>query len=238
MISETAEVDLQSRESPFWGNRENLLPEEKLALQGIIGLEDLVEKKSREQLSNFKLDYFATDLYEIASEPFGHPSRSYRQDNNVITGGGIEYPDYHFIPRLMKELGEKATSSLEEAERNPGDVAKAMEAARHFHEMIYIHPFRDLNGRIARGLVHFALRRLGYLLPQWGFEARGAYLDAVSEGVNNPEAFDTFLARALLSSYESLDKKFDEVESEELDMFRRIQKSLNEFVTRSVPQTV
>lgn len=216
MVSETAEVDLQTKESPFWAKAEELTGKEKLALEGIVNMESLVGVRSKEPLSEFKFDYMATDMFEEAAKPLGFPSRSYRQDNYSVTGGDIEYPDYHLIPRLMKELGGKVEIALAQASANPGDISKVLNSARLAHEMIYIHPFRDFNGRISRGLVHYVLRRLGYFLPDWQFSGRGKYLDAVADGYKDGHAFEVFLAKALHSSYGKVAATFQDVPDDKL----------------------
>jgi|SRR3989344_1139090 len=216
MDSETAEVDPRAKESPFWRKHEGLSKQEKLALDGLVDMELLVEQRSSESIPEFKFDYLATDMYEAVTRPFGYPSRNYRQDNWEVTGGNIEYPDYPQIPGLMKDLGKELKEALQEVAADPQDIAKVIRAARLAHDMIYIHPFRDFNGRISRGLTHYVLGRFGYLLPDWQFQGRGAYLDAVAAGYQDRHQFEIFLAKSLGSSYDKVAASFEDIDDKGL----------------------
>ena len=233
MVSEPAEFDVQLRESPFWQKREELSSLEEQELLGIINMESLATSRSGEPLRDFNLGSLATDMFEEAAKPLGHPSRSYRQDNYAVTGGDIEYPDYYMIPRLAKELGVEVEEAISEAEKNR-EVALVIKAASLIHGLIYIHPFRDFNGRVSRGLVHYVLKRLGYLLPDWQFEGRGRYLDAVSAGYQDRHEFEKFLSNALLSSYIKVGQDFEKLPDENLSTretgIRRITRELENYL--------
>lgn len=216
MVSEPAELVPQPKESPFWRKQEELSTTEEQELLGIINMESLVTERSGEPLSDFNLGRLATDMFEEAAKPLGHPSRSYRQDNYAVTGGDIEYPDYPMIPRLMKGLGNEVEEAISEAEKSREDISKIIKAASLAHSVIYIHPFRDFNGRVSRGLTHYVLRKLGYLLPDWQFEGRGRYLDAVSAGYVDGHDFEKYLSSALLSSYIKARQGFEKLPDESL----------------------
>lgn len=233
MIVESVEVGPQNKESLYWGTREELTVDEQLEVRGLEAMESLVAERGVEPLNNFQIDYLATDMYEEITKPFGFPSRSYRQDNYSITGGNIEYPDYHLISRRMKGIGSEAIELLREAEKTPDDVGKVIAAAALMHRVVYVHPFRDFNGRISRGLVHYALRRLGYQLPDWQFSGRNGYLDAVADGNEDQHKFEAFLSKAMLSSYKKIGQDFDQVHANELGedalKIRRVTSQLQEY---------
>jgi len=201
------EVNLATEASPVWKERETLTPDEVRALEGIFNLESLVEKKAADPEVTFSLPSLATDLYEEAFRPLGQSTRSYRNTNIIVVEGNLEYPEHHLVPRLMRELGVDISALWQETVADHKDVAKVVRLCRKIHEMVYIHPFLDGNGRVTRGLIHFALRRFGYYLPDWRVEGRDGYLDAVSEAKDNPQVFEQFLTKALTSSYKKVESQ-------------------------------
>jgi len=205
--NEPQEVSPQFRESPFWKEREKLTSTEKKALKGIRNLERLVQRRARDPKIEFNLVELTTDLYEEAFKPFGFSSRGYRQNNTVVTQGDLEYSDHNLVPRLMHSLGEETELAYRRVSKDPKDVAEIIFLVRKVHDIVYLHPFPDGNGRVARGLVHFVLRRFGYYLPNWRFAGRDGYVDAVANGYDNRQVFDRFLTQALISSYRDKETK-------------------------------
>ena len=71
MDSETAEVDPRAKESPFWRKHEGLSKQEKLALDGLVDMELLVELRPSENIPEFIFNYLATNMYEAVTRPLG-----------------------------------------------------------------------------------------------------------------------------------------------------------------------
>lgn len=211
-VTLSPEKNLQKEPSPIWKERENLTEDEARGLQGIVNLEVLVNQRVKDTDYNFDLAMMATDLYEVAFLPFGWRSRSYRNMNIVVQGGNLEYPDFNEVPRLMRGLGREVQAQLVQI-NSPTDVGAILKLCGKIHEMVYIHPFPDGNGRVTRGLVHFVLKRFGYRLPEWRAKGRDAYIDVVEEAHENPAVFEEFLTDALIASYrrEELTSKLAEI---------------------------
>lgn len=199
-VSVSPEKNPQKEPSPVWKERENLTEEEVKGLQGLVNLETLVVQRAKATDYNFDLAMMATDLYEAAFLPFGQSSRSYRNTNIMVQGGNLEYPDFNEVPRLMRELGREVQAQRAQIE-SPSDLGAILKLCGKIHEMVYIHPFPDGNGRVTRGLIHFVLKRFGYRLPEWRFKGRDAYLDVVEEARENPAVFEEFLTNAIIASY-------------------------------------
>jgi Fic family protein len=68
-----------------------------------------------------------------------------------------------------------------------GRVERLVAIAAAHHRLLWIHPFADGNGRVARLLSHALLRRVGVGSPLWSV-ARGL--------ARNVEAYRAYLARA------------------------------------------
>lgn len=192
--------ELRDRQSPFWKDRELLTSDELKALQGTQNLERF--SSARALISGDPdIENLTMDMYEKLFQPFGVVERGYRQMNTIVMGGKLEYPDYLIIPRAMREFSADLVKLFKSADDDPSDVGKVIKVAKKAHDIVYVHPFPDGNGRTARALTHYVLRRLGYGLPFWRYKGRDAYLDAVGEGYNNPPALEAFITEALIVSY-------------------------------------
>lgn len=201
MPDPTNELNLPPEQSSYWKERSTLSQSEVLELRGTRGMDRLVWIKSRLPYEiNFEV--LANDLYGEIFRPFGHDVKGYRETNTVVIGSGIERTDYTIVPRLMRSFSQELQESFGEAMQEPNDISKVIACARKAHELVYIHPFPDGNGRIARGLTHYVLKRLGYFLPAWRYAGRSAYLDAIEEGYEDKRVFERFLTGALIASYQ------------------------------------
>ncbi len=85
-----------------------------------------------------------------------HAGRYKTRPNSVITPTGerFEYASPEETPALMSDLVQWYNNAVAEGELTPIQLA-----ALFHYRYIRIHPFEDGNGRIARLMVNFILRR-------------------------------------------------------------------------------
>ena len=99
-----------------------------------------------------------TDLKDIhkiiAKELVVHPGE-YRQYDTSVIGAGFTPPTYQEIPEHIDEL-------LEFINDNPDELSPIELAAHAHYYLAWIHPFENVNGRMARLLLNFILLRNGY----------------------------------------------------------------------------
>jgi len=228
------ETNPQSEPSPVWKESDTLTPDEIKALEGIINVENHAAKLAKEIKDSINLPLLATDFYEEAFKPLGHPSRNYRNTNTLVVNGELEYPAYQEIPGLMGDLNREVEFLWKDVALDPNEASKILDLCSKIHEMIYIHPFMDGNGRVTRALVHLALYRFGYRLPHWRYSGRDGYLDAVSAAWHNPKIFKNFLAKALISSYKEIEEKYrmddDLKDDRDIESFIKTRIELEEYL--------
>lgn len=124
------------------------------------------------------------------------PGGIYRTINVYISGSENRLPDYHDVPRLMKEfyqdLSEKnAICNMPECDINPIELACLAHA-----NFINIHPYKDGNGRTARLMMNFQLMSYGYLPISIPEKIRSEYCKALDlyQGNGNLEPFVKIVA--------------------------------------------
>jgi len=206
----------QFEKSPFWKySKEGINDFERKALKGILDIERLAKRLGKDSQVEFDLEKFALDFYELAFRPFGHGIRQYRQTNVVVMGSPLEYPDYFDVPKIMKKQGEETKREVAKAE-DCASVKAVIQASRKIHEMVYIHPFPDGNGRITRAIVNFLFWRTGLVPPDWRYQGRDGYIEAVEQTAtrNDPRIFESFLAGALLSNLSRFEQRIQSSRSE------------------------
>ncbi len=93
---------------------------------------------------------FQTDCYRMTQEYVG-------------TGSLYTDPDIHFIPPRPEELSELMTAFYDCATRiMESDIHPVARAATLSFLFVYLHPFRDGNGRLHRFLIHHVLAATGF----------------------------------------------------------------------------
>ena len=114
------------------------------------------------------------------------------------------WPSSFIVPenmaRFEKEVLAKHTPCT------PRELGKVCLSAAMVHaDFLYIHPFREGNGRMARWLADIMLTQAGYPLPAYRFAGKGsrrvraAYLEAVRSGyAQDYEALASFFEEAVL----------------------------------------
>lgn len=118
-----------------------------------------------------------------------------------VTYSGKEAPQYFQIPELMENLCQDLTERLKHIPSKNAEnyIIEVVELLAWFqHRFVYIHPFKDYNGRIARMLTILILLRFN--LPPIELEAktkndRIIYIRALQKA----DAGDYFLLEDLIS---------------------------------------
>ena len=82
----------------------------------------------------------------------------YRDVN--ISKGGFAFPASRFLPQTMQEFEDLILSKLPNKYNTKDELIK--DIAKVHGELLFIHPFREGNGRTARMLANLMLRKQGY----------------------------------------------------------------------------
>lgn len=235
MSEQDSELSLVTSQSSFWKERGGLSRDELLELRGTHGMDRLVNIKSMLPY-DVNFEDLSKELYREIFMPFGSDVREYRESNTMIIGGKTEFPDPLVVPTLMKEFSRDLEHLFKEARLDPENISKVIKSANKAHDIVHIHPFADGNGRVARGLVHYVLKRLGYILPSWRYLGRNEYLRATEEGKDNPKVFEEFLAGALIQSYKERERQFPQASATVASTRMKLENFLKS--VRSAPVTV
>jgi Fic family protein len=114
----------------------------------------------------------------------------YRTVTAFITGSKYPLPKPSELPSLMKGFIRKA--SAHKKKLHP------IESAAKIHkEFVFIHPFIDGNGRVARLLMNFTLLQEGYLLAIISPILRAEYIRHLEEAHKNDDGFVKFIGEAV-----------------------------------------
>jgi len=110
------------------------------------------------------------------------PTGEYRRGKIVIERSAYAPPPASRIPLLMKQLNENAAKEQKrmDASNEPGDALRR--AVNVHHQIVWIHPFADGNGRVARLAMNHLLRRYGLpyvILPP--LSEAGEHFEALEE---------------------------------------------------------
>ena len=146
---------------------------------------EAIQKKEIDETYIKKLHYlFAKDIKDIPC-----PGEYRNVSKTFVTISGSEYPcpDYEQVPEKMAEFIDWADTVR--SEMHP--VEYAAEAHRRF---VYIHPFPDGNGRVARLLMNTVLLQEHYMPVLIHPDQRKAYVKSLENGRIYPGGFDIFIA--------------------------------------------
>jgi len=129
-----------------------------------------------------------------------------------VTVGTYTPPAYYQLPQLVKTLCDDLTERLNHLPssfKQEQYLAQVISLLAWFqHRLVWIHPFQDYNGRIARLLTNLLLLKLD--LPIIEIKAdtkedRERYIKAMKEAdKNNLTELENLLARALKENLENL----------------------------------
>lgn len=141
----------------------------------------LKDKKtiSESDIKNLHL-LFAKHIDEIPNHG------EYRKEPVFITGSEYPLPHYEDVPKLMKDFVEWM-----EKNRNKGNAVQF--AALAHKNFVYIHPFVDGNGRVARLLMNAILLQNGYLPASIPPMRKYDYSMALENGRKDKDGFVNFI---------------------------------------------
>ncbi len=153
----------------------------------LVFLEKLANKK------NPVTEMDLLNLHKLITDKNLSPLESgfYRRERVYITESAHIPPSPKEVPVLMKEILGLLNGKEE------GDEIKTVEAAaRLHHRLVFIHPFTDGNGRLARLLTNLKLMRAGFPPIILRKAERKSYYDALEKAdKGNLQPFTTMIAR-------------------------------------------
>lgn len=114
------------------------------------------EKNPNFQISEFFIKQIHTVLTNGLTTEGSKQPGVYRSHNVSITGSQHKPPEFLYIPELMSEL----ITFINKKEPPQADLIKVAIAHHHF---VWIHPFDNGNGRMARLLTYIMLRQYGFI---------------------------------------------------------------------------
>ena len=113
---------------------------------------------------------------------------TYRTKKAFITGSKYPLPSSEELPSLMQGM----VNNLIEIRSDTHPVKWAALAHKQF---VFIHPFIDGNGRVARLLMNLLLMQAGYTIAIIPPICRPEYIQALEKAHENDQAFILFIAR-------------------------------------------
>ena len=139
----------------------------------------------------------------------------YRTGNVRITGSAVTPPNYLKIVRLMEEY-------IQDIEKFKINTIK--KSAFIHHRIVWIHPFYDGNGRVARLLTNLYLMKKGYPTIILKKEDRKKYYKTLNQADHGDlSPFTNFIARAVNESLQYYLSVF--VDEEHLILLKELAKS-------------
>jgi Fic family protein len=114
----------------------------------------------------------------------------YRVDRVVISGSRYPLPVPDKVPGLMKELVERI-ARMRESEH------PVIAAARAHLEFVFIHPFIDGNGRVARLLMNLVLLQEGYSIGLIPPVLRAGYISSLETAHENDRQCVELICRSV-----------------------------------------
>ena len=105
-----------------------------------------------------------------------------------ITGSSYPCPDYEKVPEMMSDLVDWANSVR-------GEIHPVELAAEFHRKFVYIHPFPDGNGRVARLMMNMILLQNRYMPVLISPRIRSTYIKKLEDGRIFPTEFDMFIAK-------------------------------------------
>ena len=121
----------------------------------------------------------------------------YRTEQVYITGSQYPVPRPALIAEDMKSL----IAWLAKNERGMHPAVLAAEAHKRF---VFIHPFIDGNGRVARLLMNLCLLRSGYTLAMVPPILRGEYISLLEKAHHDAVHFQIFIAERVLETQKDI----------------------------------
>ncbi len=130
---------------------------------------------------------------QIDSEKAG----AYRQERVIISGSQYSTPNPSKVPQLMTKFSDWLAQN--EDKMHPVEFA-----ARAHKEFVFIHPFIDGNGRVARLLMNLCLIRKGYTIAIIPPILRGEYIALLEKAHQNERPFVEFIVDRVAETQKDL----------------------------------
>ena len=130
---------------------------------------------------------------------------TYRSESVFVTGSDFKFPSSKAAPKLMGELFEKTMPGMQ-------NLHPVVQAARFHKEFVYIHPFGDGNGRIARLGMNTILLQHGFLPVQIHPVIRQEYIDALRLAQSDDTVFVNLILQQQIESQKKILRLFDDSE--------------------------
>lgn len=121
----------------------------------------------------------------------------YRTVQAIITGSQYPLPTPDVVPGKMQELMKHMTALKE-------DNHPVVFAAKLHKEFVFIHPFVDGNGRVARLLMNVALMQAGYIIAIVPPLRRADYINALEKAHKDETDFITLIAACVHETQKDL----------------------------------
>lgn len=117
----------------------------------------------------------------------------YRRQRVFISGSQYAVPDWPEVPQLMR----KWLQGLRQQAKKLHPVELAAEVHKDF---VFIHPFIDGNGRVARLLTNLVLLQAGYLIAIIPPITRREYISSLEKAHTDATVFRRFIAETVLET--------------------------------------
>jgi len=127
--------------------------------------------------------------YQIDDKQAGR----YRQQRVFISGSQYSVPNWTDVPKLMEEWLQQ----LPERREKLHPVEFAAQIHKNF---VFIHPFIDGNGRLARLLTNLVLLQAGYLIVIIPPVIRAEYIASLEKAHKDDTDFRRFIAERILET--------------------------------------
>lgn len=146
-------------EAEFLQNIPGLTDPEAIRLAEFEGflMAEIFFTEQLKQDTRFDVKYIC-DIHRMALGDLYHFAGNYRTVN--MSKGGFVFPAARFIPENMKRFNETILLGLPNKYSDKQRLIK--DIARVHGELLFIHPFREGNGRTARILANLMARKQGY----------------------------------------------------------------------------
>ena len=130
-------------------------------------------------------------LHQIIMKGIDDEAGRFRTTEVRIAGAEFIPPPAYEIPHLIRKL-------IDWCNRDPDELRPIELAAILHHRLVWIHPFHDGNGRVARLLMNLVLTRSGYPITVILNVDRNKYYDTLKKAdKGNPASFVNFVASAV-----------------------------------------
>ena len=163
---------------------------------------DYLEKLAADQRKPL-LESDIRQVHQLVLEGIDDSAGSYRSILVKISGSGFDPPGPEQVPAEMAELGAWLAGASAPGQRFAEMQGLVYAAVAHAWP-VYIHPFVDGNGRVARLLMNLLLMRYGYPIAIITKEDRRRYYDALEQSQSSD--LSPFLGLVTECIHESLDE--------------------------------